>query len=150
VILLAADRSSVLDVARIEPGVRGRFPDRSDEWVYPAAATSGYANEVELLGSVVMNEVDYEQPSQYGKEGVYGDTQATPVSASWRYFQGGSQESGWAEESHPDWEEGTGAFGFGVSADSSPASIQTNLNPGQITYYFETDFDFGAAGSAVE
>src|SRR5690606_33000286 len=24
------------------------------------------------------------------------------------------------------------------------------LDPGQITYYFETDFDFGAAGSAVE
>ncbi len=61
--LLSVDRSEVLDAVRVRDGLRGR--DGGGPWRTPRESTPGSVNVVDVVDSIVINEVQYNRAEEW-------------------------------------------------------------------------------------
>ncbi|MDB6038978.1 MAG: CotH protein [Verrucomicrobiales bacterium] len=66
--LYAPGKASVLDGVVMKSKARGRLPDGTGPWWFPAVATPGSSNSFRLSQDVVINEVMYDPPVQNGSD----------------------------------------------------------------------------------
>ncbi len=134
---------SVRDAVRIADGIRARYPDGAREFVVPDAATWGAPNLFTPETRVVINEILYHHAPDYEDPGEFGDAEAIPASAHWRYQASAALPSGWSEGAHPEWDSGPGGFGFSLDTGGLPEPLRTALPRGVLTQYFEMEFEAG-------
>ena len=155
--LLSADKSALINTVRVDDSAVARTPDGTGSWARPTSLTIGAANEVLIEDGLIINEIFYNAKPQIA-EGNATRT-SLPVlgyGSNWRYnLNAGTNglPSNWASNSHVvdnvNWSSGPGLLGLENSNLGQP--IQTNISlTGQITYYFETDFNYDDTDAVTE
>ncbi len=93
--LLMPGQVSVADAVVAKKALRGRFPDGKGPWLFPARATPGQANIVDLHHEVVIHEIFYHphdsvaEPSSRGQWIELMNRGTTPASLNgWRFDTG--------------------------------------------------------------
>jgi hypothetical protein len=141
--LYGADRQRVLAAARVADGVRGRSPDGTGPWWFPAATTPGEPNQFAFQDDIVINEILYHAPPVLERSGEFTFESVFPVDSSWKFEQSGADlGTAWREPDFDDgaWLSGKSAFFVTTSAVVQPQN--TPLEIGQVGYYFRTTFHF--------
>lgn len=150
--LVEPSGDSIADAVRVKDSLRGRSELHDDGWFYPNIATPGAANAFAFQSDVVINEIMYHHRPDYATAAVTNSVELLPFDSTWRYNQSGTNlGSAWAQSSHTvgssNWQAGSGVLGF--ESATLPEPIRTPLSLGNITYFFETDFDASAIPADV-
>jgi len=143
-------RDSIIDAAVIRDRHIGRYPQATGQWAYPDALTFGSENTFDFHDEIVINEIMYHAFPILEMEGTPGTYQTTPlveIDAEWRYNQSGDDlGDNWHLTAHPvdniDWFEGQALLGLESASVPEPIRTDLTVSSSQITYYFETDFEF--------
>ncbi len=133
----------VLDGVTVNPRLRGKSPDGTGNWMYPATTTPGESNFFLFNNEIVINEIMYNHRDVHATPGTYLLSTKIQIDDVWKYNQSGTDlGSAWREAGFDDsgWPSGNALF-YAESA-SLPAPKNTLLTLGQITYYFRTTFIF--------
>ena len=133
----------VLDGVTVNSRLRGKSPDGTGNWMYPATTTPGGSNFFLLNDEIVINEIMYNHRDVHATPGTYLSSTSMQIDDVWKYNQSGTDlGSAWREAGFDDsgWPSGNALF-YAESA-SLPAPKNTLLTLGQITYYFRTSFIF--------
>jgi len=140
-LLYTAGRNLVLDAVTVQANVRGRSPDGSGSWLYPAQATPGASNTFQLHDEIVFNEIMYRAEPLDPVPPVTSNVTAIVITNAWRYNDSGTDlGTAWHSPGYDDssWAAGSGLFYF--NAGLLPARTNTALAAGRSTYYFRTTF----------
>ena len=141
-LFLAGPGNSIDDGTRVENTARARSSELQGRWQRPDVTTFGSANSFDVEDAIVINEILYNQLSVDPEDGTVSTQRLINYDSTWR-FNGTDQVGGWATSAHSDWESGQGLLGFETTPQALPEQIRTEFNPsGQITYYFESEFQF--------
>src|SRR5439155_1469715 len=87
--LYPPNRSSVIDAVVVKKTLRGRYPDATGRWLYPAQPTPGSSNVFAFHDEIVINEIMYHHRGLPATPEIYQDTTLLPVAAAWKYDQSG-------------------------------------------------------------
>jgi hypothetical protein len=150
VFLFSPNRGRVIDARQASASLRGRVPSGEFEgrWLRPDKPTFGAENSFALQDAVVINEIFYHAYPEPGFRDIppqFGDAVLVPLASEWRYFENVTGEglpTGWASASQPDWPSGAALLGREPSALDEPIRTPLSFSVPQLTYYFETEFDF--------
>lgn len=148
--LFTAGRQALLDAVTVKTNSRGRFPDGSGDWMYPAQPTPGASNAVALRSDIVINEMMYHAPPFDPVPAVTSNVTLAPITGAWRYDDTGTDlGTAWRAPGYDDgaWPSGAGLLAFNTGA--LPAPTGTTLAANRTTYYFRTSFNFSGATSNV-
>ena len=148
--LFSPDRRQVIDARQASGTLRGRVPEGefAGRWLRPDQATFGAENTFALEDDVVINEVFYHAYPERGFPDIppqLGDSVVLPLESEWRYNENVSGEglpTGWASAPHPDWPSGLALLGREPTALEEPIRTPLSFSRPQVTYYFETEFEF--------
>jgi len=155
--LFTAGRAALVDCQDQTNRLRGRAPERSGAWLYPASATPGAANRFEFTDAIVISEIQYNPPVL----APVPDTPATFQSVTvishgepWRYNAADENlPANWAATPHPvegNWLSGNAPIGYETAALPVPlATPLATYSPTAVTYYFEREFELSAAQLAA-
>jgi hypothetical protein len=144
--LYTAGGHLALDAVTVRTNARGRSPDGTGSWQFPAQPTPGAANLVALRDDVVFNEIMYRAAPFDPEPAVTTNRIAITITNSWRYHDlGVDPGAAWKEPGYNDtaWGLGRGLLSF--NASGLPAPTNATLSGGHVTYYFRTTFDFAGA-----
>ena len=155
IFLYSSDRQRVIDAKQASNSLRGRVESEgefSGRWLFLSAPTFGSANSIDLKDSVVINEIlyhAYPRPGTPDTPPTYGEEILLPFDATWRYNQnsgGAGLPSGWQLTAHAvddvDWFSGQALLGRESSALAEPIRTDLTVSQPQISYYFETEFEY--------
>ncbi|MEX2187214.1 MAG: lamin tail domain-containing protein [Pirellulales bacterium] len=146
--LYTPGKAALLDAVVIKNTARGRVPDGDGTWRYVDALTPGAANVVTLHDEIVINEIMYHHRPIQPRSGQFDETPIFPVDATWKYDDTGTDRgAAWRSASYNDAAWASGSALLHSEAGPLPAPKNTELAPGQSTYYFRKSFDF--AGDPV-
>ena len=146
--LLSASGTDLFDSVVVVGVLQARSAEAPiGEWLYPAQATPGSANQIEHQEEIVINEIFYHAPPNYPKSGRPAQTTNTlllPFDAVWSYDNSGTDlGSAWKEVRFDDagWPSGPG--GLGTATGTFPVPIKTPIaGNGHTNFYFRTQFHF--------
>lgn len=149
--LYTADKAMLVDTVRVDDRAFARSPDGAGAWAIPDAATFGAVNSFSFDDRIVINEIFYHAYPQRAEPGTASNEEEVLVldyDAVWRYnLDAGvaGLSTGWASDAHVadnvSWATGQGLLGVESATLDEP--ILTNITKtAQITYYFETEFDY--------
>jgi hypothetical protein len=157
-IALRSPANAVLDARTATNRLRGRSDAHPGQWLFPATATPGTANQFNFTSDVVISEIAYhppDLPAVAGTPPVTSTVALLPYTAIWRYNASGANlGTTWAASAHAvggSWQSGAGIHSY---PSNLPVSTGTPLvrpslnNPFVITYYFETNFTLTEAQAA--
>jgi hypothetical protein len=146
-------RVSLLDAVVAKRKLRGRWPDGTGAWWYPARPTPGASNAFEFQREVVFNEIMYHAPVPVPVATVAEahETTLLPATARWRYNQTGSNlGNGWSAPAYDDHAWPEGAALLYVEDAALPEPKNTALALGPLTFYFRTSFVFDGNTNGLE
>jgi hypothetical protein len=150
--LLTANRAGVIDAAEVKSDLRGRHPEATGEWLFPALPTPDAANSFAFREEVVINEIHYHPRPLAAVPPTVENTTIVPIDAEWRYDASGLGQTGsaWRQAGFNDatWPLGD-ALLFNETA-ALPAPANTPLTLGAITYYFRGRFEFTGDPATAE
>ena len=148
-LFLAGPGNSIADATRVENTVRARSSELQGRWQRPDITTFGSANSFDVEDAIVINEILYNQLPVDPVEGTNSTQRLISYDSTWRY-NATDQPQGWAASAHSNWDAGPGLLGFENTPLLEPIRTNlSNLNPGQIAYYFESEFQFNGDLSEV-
>jgi hypothetical protein len=155
IFLFSPDQLRVLDAQQASNSLRGCMESPGEytgRWLRPDVATFGTANSIVLDDSLVINEIlyhAYPKPGTPDTPPTFGEKILLPIDASWRYNQnsaGGGLAPGWQLSAHSvdniNWFSGQALLGRESSALAEPIRTGFTVSQPQITYYFETEFEY--------
>ena len=141
-LFLTGPGDSIVDGTRVENTARARSSELQGRWQRPDIATFGIPNSFNTEDAIVINEIFYNQLPIDPVDGVVSTQRLINYDSTWRY-NGTDQVGGWATSAHNNWASGQGLLGFETTPQALPEQIRTPFNlSGQITYYFESEFQF--------
>jgi len=146
--LYTPGRFALLDAVTVKARARGRNPDGSGDWLYPALSTPGASNVFRLHDELVINEVMYHHRPFDPVPAVVSNFTVIPINGRWRWNDSGMDlGTDWRAPAYDDraWPAGLGVMSF--HAGPLPAPTNTALAPGSTTYYFRASFDSSGATS---
>lgn len=146
--LFTPGRFRLLDAVTVRTSRRGRDPDGTGPWAYPAQPTPGTANACVLHDEIVFNELMYHPPPIDPVPAVTSNQMVIGITGPWRYEDSGADlGAAWRAPNFDDsaWPSGPGLMVF--NAAGLPAPAGTTLAGGQPTSYFRTTFNFNGATS---
>jgi hypothetical protein len=147
--LLPTERNSVLDAVVIAPAARGRH-ERTGEWLVPAKATPGGANEFLLHDEIVINEIMYHQRALAEQPATFENTTLVAIDARWKFDQSGNDlGTTWRQATFNDDPWPSGPALLFVENAALPAPKNTPLTLGRNTYYFRTRFVFDGSTNGL-
>ena len=155
--LYGAGKSFLIDSIRIAESARARSPDGIGRWARPTSLTFGAANQVTVEDGIVINEIFYHAKPQIASGGVtFSSVPVLNFDSNWRYnLNAGTAglPSGWEDTAHPvdgvNWAEGPGLLGVENATLGEP--LRTPLTKtSQISYYFETEFNYDGTAPVSE
>ena len=155
--LYGVGKDTLLDSIRVAESARARSPDGSGRWARPTSPTFGAPNQIAVEEGIVINEIFYHAKPQIASGGVtFTSIPVLNFDSNWRYnLTAGTAglPSGWAGTIHPadgvDWSEGPGLLGLENTSLGEP--LRTTLNKtSQISYYFETEFNYDGTAPVSE
>ena len=103
----------------------------------------GQPNEVALHDEIVINEIFYHAPAEQAVDRTLEESVIMPLESTWRYDDQGQVEgTAWRGEAFDDaaWPIGPALLYF--ESGSLPAPKATEIELGELTYYFRSEFDF--------
>ncbi len=146
--LRASGGFTLLDAVTVRTAARGRQPDGSGVWKFPAPSTPGESNVFVLHDEIVINELMYHAPPFDPLPAVTSNFTLVPIAGAWRFDDTGTDlGTAWREPGYNDsgWTSGAGLLAF--STGTLPAATNTALAADRSTYYFRTAFNFSGATS---
>ena len=155
--LLGVGGNTFIDTVNVDEVPQARSPDGVGDWAHPTSPTFGSANVVVVEDGIVINEIFYHAKSQLAQGGSsVSSSVVIDYDGMWRYNLSAGDvglAAGWAASAHAvdnvDWALGQGLLGEENASLGEP--IRTDLNKtSQITYYFETDFEYNGTGTLTE
>jgi len=148
--LYAPGQDVVADAVVVENSHRGRYPQGTGRWLYPDVQTPGSVNSFAFHGEIVINEIMYHHKPNLGTAEI--PTSCTTnalisIDDTWRYNQTGDDlGSNWYQSTHRvdgvNWFSGQGLLALESSPLPEPILTDLTVSASQITYYFETEFNF--------
>ncbi|MBM3847065.1 MAG: hypothetical protein FJ405_12365, partial [Verrucomicrobia bacterium] len=148
--LYTPGRTHVIDSVRVNAGAFARVTPGLSPWRIPRTSTPGGPNTFTFRDQVVINEVFYKAPPIYSVPAQSTNITLVAMESDWRYHQAGEDlGTAWSETSFDDsaWPVGKALF-YNETANL-PATKNTPLNLGPITYYFRKTFTVDYAPSNV-
>ncbi|RLD09577.1 MAG: hypothetical protein DRI44_08190, partial [Chlamydiae bacterium] len=137
------DGNYALDGTAVNPRLRGKSPDGTGGWMYPAVATPGSSNYFQLQDEIVINEIMYNHRDVHAKPGSYLTSTSMQIDEIWKYNQSGTDlGTTWRAKDFDDSGWPSGKALLYAESSSLPAPKNTPLTLGKITYYFRTTFIF--------
>jgi hypothetical protein len=151
------DQGSVLDAVVVKDRLRGRSPDGSGQWWFPATPTPGGSNAFTFQRDVVINEIMYHAPLLPPAPGIIGTEELLSITNVWRaHSLGMDLGSAWRAPGYDDsaWPEGRALFYHTASVLPAPKLTQLPLvnAAGEriITWYFRTPFLYTGGTNAAQ
>jgi len=141
--LYSGDGKYVSDGLKLSSRSKGKNPDGTGNWMYPASATPGTSNFFLINDKIVINEIMYNHRDVRAIPGSYLASTNIQIDSVWKYNQSGTDlGTAWMEAGYNDsvWTSGNALFY--VEGDPLPAPKNTLLTLGKTTYYFRTSFVF--------
>ncbi len=117
--LYTAGRSLVLDAVTVRTNSRGRFPDGTGPWLFPAQPSPGTSNVFALHDEIVFNEIMYRAAPLDPVPALTTNVTAVRITNSWRYHDLGTDlGSAWRAANYDDtaWAAGMGLMYFNIGA----------------------------------
>lgn len=149
--LYPPNRNSVIDAVVVEQTLRGRTPDGTGRWLFPAQPTPGGANLFAFRDEIVINEILYHPRALPPTAPVFQETTLLPIATAWKYNQSGIDlGTAWRAAGYDDSSWPSGAALLFVEDGPLPAPKNTPLTLGRNTYYFRTTFLFTGSTNGLE
>ena len=155
--LYRAGGASVIDAVVVNAEPRGRCPDGTGRWLFPATLTPGASNYFEFHQDVVINEIMCHAPLLRAESPSYGSNILVTITNAWRYHSLGMDlGTVWRGPGYDDstWPAGQALFYNTTSV--LPATKNTGLplvdsgGTRIITWYFRTPFVFVGQTSGAQ
>jgi len=145
------NRNSVVDAVAVRQTLRGRSPDGTGRWLYPAQPTPGGANVFAFRDEIVINEIMYHPRALPPTAAVFQQATLRPITTVWKYNQSGIDlGTAWRASGYDDSSWPSGAALLFVEDGPLPAPKNTPLTLGRNTYYFRTTFLFTGSTNGLE
>ncbi len=149
VFLFASDGNTLYDAIDVQKTARARFPDGSENWLYPTGTSFGSPNTVELHDEIVINEIMFHHSDVPKTPAVIDSIRLLGNESVWSYSDSNTYPGdAWTT---PDFDDGEWKTGTGLFANDS-AQVQNAdvpLEAGASAYYFRTHFPFEGDPAAV-
>ncbi len=143
VLFLADSRQQYVDSVRVKADPRARCAEWEQRWLHPSQTTPGSRNLFNLNDSVVINEIMYHPRPQFAVDPVSHSRTLLSMDAVWKYDQSNTPFGPeWYSTDYNDsaWSSGKGLFY--VETSTLPATKNTPLTLGPVTFYFRTEFTY--------
>ncbi|OQB94070.1 MAG: CotH protein [Verrucomicrobia bacterium ADurb.Bin118] len=137
----------VLDAVVVPEALRGRWPEATGRWWFPAAPTPGASNHFVFRDEVVINEIMYHPPDLPPAPAVYATNLLVSITNTWKYHALGLDLGGdWRGLDYNDqaWPQGRSLFyntaSFLPADKNTELPLVTDSGERIITWYFRTPF----------
>lgn len=155
--LYPPEQDRVLDAVVVKERLRGRWPDGTGKWWFPATPTPGGSNAFTFPRDVVINEIMYHPPWLPAEPGHFGTEELLSITNVWRaHSLGMDLGTAWRAPDYDDsdWPQGRALFYHTPSTLPAPKHTELPLvnAAGEriITWYFRTPFEYTGGTNAAQ